>query len=143
MLKNRWFVIVLFLLCFHVNAGSEVIYKKVEEKTVMEGLVYQKITVEKPAKATVHIIVCDVKNPNITLKAALANDKIGVKREFLKEMAEKNSAIAGINANYFGYKENERPEGTIRGILVIDGNFVSTVNSKDPWINAYVGIDSN
>lgn len=103
-----------------------------------EGIIVPGITYEK--QDNLHLIFYDLNVSTTYVKPAIAGNNINNSLENVLEIASHKNAVVGINASYFGHTFNSSPVGEIKGILVIDGELISTISTVNPWLNAGIGI---
>jgi hypothetical protein len=73
----------------------------------------------------------------------LANNEV-IGKEKLTQMAERNQAIAGINAGYFVVGENDGTPGDLAGIFASNGQLVSeAINGRSALILPSTGADAD
>jgi exopolysaccharide biosynthesis protein len=103
--------VILFFIFFHPIFAEQTVLT-----TIVDGVIYKHSYIDKPAKASVHIVEIDPKKCSIKSKAAL--DRC-VSLFSTSGMAKEIGAIAAING---GYSDNI---GIPAGILKIDNAWFS------------------
>lgn len=104
-----------------------------DENIIAPGITYEK-------RGDMHVIFCNIGADGVSVRPAIAGCTISDSLENVLDITSRENAVVGINANYFGHRFNSSPIGEIKGILVIDGELISTISTINPWLNAGIGI---
>ena len=74
----------------------------------------------------VEVVAIDPKEPTVRFGAVLANDRLVSSGETVSSMAQRTSAVAGINADYFDIGQTNQP----LNVVVRDGALVRTPSKR-------------
>jgi hypothetical protein len=75
---------------------------------------------------SIHVLAVDAKNPNVSIRAVLANDALGPEAETISSMARRTGAVAGVNADYFDIGRSNHPTN----IVVRDGTLLRSPRKR-------------
>ena len=119
-----------------VFADSNLLYVDKEVQTITDGLTYEKSErLYKSGWKDVHVLIADLTNPNIDIEILDSNTEHGLKKN-VETLTKENNAVAGINADFFGFGN----PGSSMGQIIIDNNVKEAQNYYNASVNKYAGV---
>lgn len=129
-MKKIFYPLIIFaVILFSTNVYAEISWNNEIREELGNGIVYRNILkYSSSGFINLHVLECELSKDSVDIKVMTA-EKGSSYVENTKVMAEKNGAIAGINADFFNL--GNKRTNTL-GVLYKDGELVSTP-SKDRW----------
>ncbi len=139
--------ILLLVFCFFCSLSLSVngayLRETIEEKTLMTGVTYcHFLELSDGGWQDIHVVRVDLKTPGVALKI-LKSEKGESYLENVLKLAEKNDAIAALNADFFAAKRGESGRGSAVGVEIRDGELKSSASVSESMNTLFSDANGN